>query len=154
MLFGRRGSRSRGQRRGAALVEFAMVVPVVFLFMFGLIELSRMVMVQQSLTNAAQRGCREAMLATTLSEQDVRSAVRGYLGGCLGSIADTDSVRISVSPQSLAVVEAGTDITVQVEVDAADVSWLKADFRWFGGTLAAKPKQNFALTGRSTLVRE
>ena len=88
MRSGRRCSR----RRGATLVEFAMVVPVVFVFMFGLIELSRYVMVQQALTSAAHRGCRMAILATTVNDDAVESAVRNYLDGSLGSLSDSDSV--------------------------------------------------------------
>jgi hypothetical protein len=34
-------------RRGAAVVEFAIVVPVFFVLVFGMIEYGRMVMVQQ-----------------------------------------------------------------------------------------------------------
>jgi Flp pilus assembly protein TadG len=142
----RNGSRSRGQRRGAALVEFAMVVPVVFTFMFGMIELSRYVMVQQALTSAAQRGCRKAMLATTLSDQAVESAVRGYLGGSLGALADSDSVSISVSPGSLSGVTSGSDVTVRVQVNTADISWVKSSFLRRTGDLV--------LAGQSTLVRE
>ncbi len=142
----RRGSPSRGQRRGAALVEFAMVVPVVFIFMFGMIELSRYVMVQQALTSAAQRGCRKAMLATTQSDQVVEAAVRDCLDGSLGALADSDSVDVSVSPASLGAITSGSDVSVQVQVSTADIGWVRGNF--FGHTSAVM------LTGQSTLVRE
>ena len=41
----------RRHRRGATFVEFALVGPVFFLFVFGMIEFGRMVMVQQILVS-------------------------------------------------------------------------------------------------------
>ena len=146
MLTGTLGSRRPRRRRGVALVEFAMVVPVVFVFMFGLIELSRYVMVQQALSSAAQRGCRKAMLATTINDGAVESAVRDYLGSALGSVADSDLVRIDVSPSGLNDIDSGTEITVQVQVSAADISWVRGSF--FGGP------GDLVLSGQSVLVRE
>lgn len=146
MLSGRQGSRGRGQRRGAALVEFAVVVPVVFIFMFGLIELSRYLMVQQALTSAAQRGCRKAMLATTVSDQDVESAVRDYLDGTLGPLADSDLVHISISPQPLTGATSGSDVSVRIEVSTADISWVRGAF--------VGPTKDLVLAGHSTLIRE
>lgn len=146
MLSGRRSSRKRGQRRGVALVEFAMVVPVVFLFIFGIIELSRYVMVQQALTSAAQRGCRKAMLATTVNDDTVDSAVRGYLEGALGALAESDSLSVVVTPIDLGAAAPGSQVSVQVQVSGADISWVHSNF--IGGT------SNFVLTGQSSLIRE
>lgn len=140
----RRGSRE--QRRGAALVEFAMVVPVVFALIFGMIELSRYVMVQQALTSAAQRGCRKATLATTLSGQAVEATVREYLSGTLGSLASSDSVEISISPDALNAVTSGSNVTVRIQVNANDISWIQNGFVRRTGELV--------LAGESTLVRE
>jgi Flp pilus assembly protein TadG len=46
------------RRRGAAAVEFAVVIPVVILMVFGMIELGRGYMVQHILTETARRACR------------------------------------------------------------------------------------------------
>ncbi len=123
-----------------------MVVPVVFVFLFGMIELSRYVMVQQALTSAAQRGCRKAMLATTRDGQAVEAAVRDYLGGALGPVADSASVRIAVSPQDLSTIASGSEVLVQVQVNTSDVSWVRGNP--FGRT------QDVVLAGQSTLIRE
>lgn len=146
MLAGRRSPRRRGRRRGVALVEFAMVIPVVFLFMFGMIELSRYVMVQQALTSAAQRGCRKAVLATTVSDDAVKSAVYDYLGGSLGITADSNVVDISVSPQNLNAVASGSSITVRVAVNTADISWVRSGF--------VNRSADVVLAGQSTFLRE
>ena len=57
--------KSKNARRGVAVVEFAIIAPIVFLVIFGLMEMGRLVMVKQAVTNAAREGCREASLATT-----------------------------------------------------------------------------------------
>lgn len=123
-----------------------MVVPVVFLFIFGIIELSRYVMVQQALTSAAQRGCRKAMLATTVNDAAVDSAVRGYLDGALGPLAESDSLHIAVTPGDLHAAASGSHVSVHVQVSSADISWVRSNF--LGWT------NDFVLTGQSTLIRE
>src|SRR5579884_3784762 len=50
--------RSPVLRRGATAVEFALVAPVFFMFILGLIELGRGMMVQSLLENAARAGVR------------------------------------------------------------------------------------------------
>jgi Flp pilus assembly protein TadG len=44
------------------VVEFAVVAPLLFLLIFGMIEFGRMVMVQQILTNASREGARRGIL--------------------------------------------------------------------------------------------
>ncbi len=51
--------------RAAAIVEFAVVAPLLLGLVFGIIEYGYLFMVQQSLTNAAREGCRIAILQTT-----------------------------------------------------------------------------------------
>src|SRR5882757_936386 len=64
----------RRNRRGAAAVEFAIVAPVFFLLVFGMVEYGRMIMVQQVITNAAREGARVGVLdGSALS--DVTTAV-------------------------------------------------------------------------------
>jgi Flp pilus assembly protein TadG len=57
----RRGDR----RRGAAVVEFAVVLPLLLTILFGIIEYGWVFMVRQTLQTAAREGCRLAVLQTT-----------------------------------------------------------------------------------------
>ncbi len=52
--------RRRHRERGAAAVEFALVLPVLVLFVFGIVDLGRAFMDQAILTNAAREGTRYA----------------------------------------------------------------------------------------------
>ena len=68
----------RRNRRGTAAVEFAIVAPVFFLLVFGMIEYGRMVMVQQVITNASREGARVGVLDGSTST-NVTTAVNNYL---------------------------------------------------------------------------
>ena len=52
---------TRPRRRGAATVEAALVLPIVIMFLFGILEYGRYVMMLQILTNAAREGARYAV---------------------------------------------------------------------------------------------
>ena len=51
--------------RAAAIVEFAVVTPLLLTMVFGIIEYGYVFMVRQTLTNSAREGCRLAVLPTT-----------------------------------------------------------------------------------------
>lgn len=61
-MFGRRD----GVRRAAAVVEFAVVLPLLLTILFGIIEYGWVFMVRQTLQTAAREGCRLAVLQTTV----------------------------------------------------------------------------------------
>lgn len=105
------------ERRGAAAVELAVVLPLFFLLIFGMIEYGRLVMVQQIITNAAREGARVAIL-TTATTSSVTTAVTSYLtnAGITG-----ETVTVSPSPPSSAA--AGTGVTVTVSIPYKSVSW-------------------------------
>jgi Flp pilus assembly protein TadG len=121
----RRGSTPRvSQRRGVAATEFAIVAPIFFLLIIGIIEVGRAIMVQQVLINAARAGARRAVMLSS-TQQETLDAVTDF----------TDSVGVptvtaSVTPDPGAAA-AGTAITVSASVNFASVSWLPAP--WFMG---------------------
>lgn len=51
-------ARERGRRRGQGLVEFALVLPIFLLLIFGVIDGGRYVYVNSTLSNAAREGAR------------------------------------------------------------------------------------------------
>jgi Flp pilus assembly protein TadG len=54
--------RRRGARRGQALVEFALVLPLFLLFLIAIFDLGRAVFAYNTLTNAAREGARTAIV--------------------------------------------------------------------------------------------
>ena len=111
-------------RRGATVVEFAVLAPVMFLFIFGIIEFGRLMMVQEAMTSAAREACREASLATTINSADVDSAARNVMLGVMADAANTATVRVTMNPASMANVPSGTPVNVYIEANFSDVSWL------------------------------
>lgn len=53
---------ARTPRRGQALVEFALVAPIFFLLLFGIVEGGRFVFYYQTLANATREGARFAIV--------------------------------------------------------------------------------------------
>jgi Flp pilus assembly protein TadG len=121
----------RRNRRAAAAVEFALVAPLFFLFVFAMLEYGRMVMVQQVITNASREGARRAVLdgATTTS---VTNAVNDYLAA--GSIT---GATITIAPNPPNDAEFGDPVTVTVSIGFNQVSWLPSPMYLGGRTMIA-----------------
>jgi Flp pilus assembly protein TadG len=125
--------RNRPQRRtrlGVAAAEFAIVAPLFLLFVIGIVELGRALMVQQVLINASRVGARQAITLGATSSSVV-SAVADYSA----SVA-VPGVSVTVSPSPSAAA-AGTPITVTTSVSYSNVSWLPSPWFLGGATLKA-----------------
>ncbi|HEX5104854.1 MAG TPA: TadE/TadG family type IV pilus assembly protein [Pirellulaceae bacterium] len=121
----------RRKRRAAAAVEFAIVAPVFFLLIFGMIEYGRMVMIQQVITNASREGARAAVLDGT-DVAEVQNTVNGYLA--TGSVS---GATVTVAPDPLSDAEFGDPVTVTVSIGFDQVSWLPSPMYLGGKTLTA-----------------
>ena len=82
----------RRSRRGAAIIEFALLAPVLFMLVLGMIEFGRVLMVAQLLTDAAREGGRLAVVAGSNTDK-VTSTVDSFLTN-----AGVNGAHTSVSP--------------------------------------------------------
>lgn len=112
-IYHRVGSSAR-RRRGVAVVEMAVVLPLLLALVFGIIEFGWVFMIRQTVVNAAREGCRTAVLQTATND-DVGDRIRevmaalGYAEGTDWSFTATDvadevqnvSVSISLDAVSL-----------------------------------------------------
>ena len=114
----KRNSKRRHERRGAVTVEMAFVAPIFFLFVLGVVEFTRAMMVQSLLTNAAHLGARAGIIDGA-QQSDVTTAVSNYLSA--GGIAGATT---SVSPNPPSSAGYGQFVTVTVSVPYSSVSWL------------------------------
>ena len=114
-------------RRGVAAVEFAIVVPIFVLLVFGLIELGRSFMVQQILTNASREGARRAII-----EGSTTTEVKNLVGDYLGATSVSSGYTVTVSPNITPALGLGDPITVSVSVPYSAVSWMPSAW-WMGG---------------------
>lgn len=109
-------------RRGASAVEFAIVAPIFFMVVLGIIEFGRMSMVQQIITNAAREGARVGVLdGSTFASVDAK--VQQYL-----SAAAIKGAKVSVTPNPPSSAGFDQPVTVSVAIPFDDVSWLPAPF--------------------------
>jgi Flp pilus assembly protein TadG len=123
----------RRKRQGAAAVEFAVVAPLFFLLVIGMIEFGRAIMVQQVLTNAAREGARVGVLdSTTPTHDQVVSTVTSYL-----SSAGVSGATVTMSPNEPTSAGYGALVTVTVQIAYSKVSWLPAPWFLSGKTLSA-----------------
>jgi Flp pilus assembly protein TadG len=119
------------ERRGAALVEMAVVAPLLMLFVLGIIEVGRVVMVQQILTNASREGARRAVIESA-TDIEVQSLVSAYLSNT--SVA---GATVTVTPSPLSSAGFGDSVTVSVSVPFSSVNWLGSSWFFQNRTLTA-----------------
>ena len=117
-----RRNRAR-QRRGATLVEFAVVSPIVFLLFFASFEFCRVAMIQHTADNAVYEGARVAMLpgGTATEARNQAAFILQTLG--------VNNVAISVTPSQIR--SDTPEITVGVRIPIDGNSFVPS--RFFAG---------------------
>lgn len=98
-------------QRGSAVVEFALVTPLILLLVLGVVEVAVVARTQLELVNAAREGAREA--AATPDPSAAAAAVRASLGSGGGA------ARISVRRPSVVGQRAEVSITLPHRVAGA-----------------------------------
>ena len=123
----------RTRNRGVAAVEFALVAPLFLLFLFGMIEFGRMVMVQQVLTNASREGARIAALDGATAASVIDTVVHH---GTQAAVP-IDSANVTITPNNPGDAGYGEPVEVSVAVEFDQVSWLPAPMYLGGKSLIA-----------------
>jgi Flp pilus assembly protein TadG len=75
----------RRDRRGGAIVEFAVLAPVLFTLLLGLVEMGRMLYVRQALEYATEQAARYYMLNPTSASSAITTYLQGQMAGGMGS---------------------------------------------------------------------
>ena len=122
-----RSSRTRGtslgrsrRRRGAALVEFAVVSPLLFFFFFAAFEFCRVAMIRHTADNAVYESCRTAIVPGATAA-DIRSCAEDVLG-----TIGLQQTTINVIP---AVIEEDTpQVTVMVSIPVSENTFVPPQF--------------------------
>lgn len=96
--------RRKKEERGAALVEFAIVAPLLFLLLFGVVEFGRAVVTFTGVTTAAREGAR---YGTTVGDSPTNPGTPRYL--------DCAGIKEAAKAKSVLVNIEDSDITVQFD---------------------------------------
>jgi len=126
--------RSLGRRldtrseKGAAALEFAIIVPVLLLLVLGLIDIGRLLLVNMSLLSAAQQGARVSAMTSNIPDSTLSASVRGaipnqlvqlsVLGNCTAA-----SLQSCVAP-SITSTCAGTNTGTTTVVASISFYWI------------------------------
>lgn len=79
----------RAGDRGQALVEFAIIIPILLAVLLGIVEFARAWQIQQVVTNAAREGARVGVINTNGSAE-VYAAIQVYLESANVDISQAD----------------------------------------------------------------
>ena len=105
----RRATRRIAGERGAVAVEFALVVPLLLVFLFSIISVSRAFQVQATLSGAA----REAARAMAI-QNDVGAARSAAVFAASTSEIPLSASAVSISPSTCTGASPTTNITVTI----------------------------------------
>jgi Flp pilus assembly protein TadG len=104
------------RQRGIALVEMALVLPLLFLLLFGLIEYGWLFFKYQQIAGAARHGCRIGV-AQGKSSADVDVAINDLMG----KAKLTGKFSRVISPGEVLTAAPGSTVTVTVTVPYAGI---------------------------------
>ena len=71
--------------RGGAAIEFAILAPVLFTLLLGILEMGRMFYVRQALEYATETAARYYMLNPTTASSNVTATLQNAMAGGMGS---------------------------------------------------------------------
>lgn len=107
-------------RRGAMLVEIAILLPIIFTMIAAFLELSRAWMLKQSADSAAYEGARAAIVAGAVPS-DGRVAAETLLKS-----SGIKTWRVSIDPA--VIVEDTNHVTISVTIPVAGNTWISPFF--------------------------
>lgn len=113
-------TRKADGRRGTSTVEFALVAPLLFMFLFASIEFARANQVMNATSNAAYHGCRRAIVPGATSATVV-TAAQGVLNAGL-----VKNATITVNPSTIT--NTTLTVTVTVAVPMNSNNWVGQTF--------------------------
>jgi Flp pilus assembly protein TadG len=88
------------EQKGVAIVEFAIILPLLLVLMFGIIEFSILLFNKAMLTNASREGARAGIVfaPTRLSEADIKAVVNNYAATHLINFDSSQVLDMDTSP--------------------------------------------------------
>jgi Flp pilus assembly protein TadG len=130
----------RHNRRATACVECALILPVLMIFVLGLLEMGRYIEVRQIVTSAAREGARQAS-----SGQITNAQVINVVKGCIAAAGlPTTNLAITVSDLT----NPGVDVSQATSMDNLQVTVTIpfTDVRWCSTLLVTNPTSKIGAT--------
>ncbi len=87
---------------GGAVIEFAIVVPILLVILFGIIDFARMLLTRNSLVNAVREGARYGAVQPPTGWAATQTAIQGKVRGRIatfgGNATDASTATVTTSP--------------------------------------------------------
>lgn len=98
-------------QKGATAVEFAIILPVLVMLLFGIIEFGIILYDKAMITNASREGARAGIVFDPdgISDAEIRSVVKNYCSGHMITFGED-----SIDDSDIPITRAGENITVNV----------------------------------------
>ena len=126
------------RRRGAAVVEMAVVSPVLLLTAMGIVDVGQYVSIAQIVNNASREGARVAIRSDTDSVSEVEATILADMTDAFsGVLPDTinSALQVSVTDEygtisggDLTLVDSGSEISVTVTFNYQSIRWAPSGF--------------------------
>ncbi len=132
------------RRPGAAMLEFAIVLPILLTLVLGIVEMGRVMMLNQVATNATREACRRAVIPGA-TDAAVTKIVHDYLNSAGVSEEGRTVSVLGANGQSASLVtlRSHDPVTIEVQFPYAGNTW--GFTRFVGGA---------SLVSRATMRRE
>ena len=128
-------SADRTNERGQALAEFALVLPMLFMVLFGIIEFARAWNIKQAVTDAAREGVRYAVIADDRTLADAKARIEERLA--LASIEASTITFSSATPGCTVINDCLHDSGKLMTVDVSTqyrMAFVGVVLKWLGGS--------------------
>ena len=120
------------RRRGAAVVELAIVLPVFVLLVIGAIDVGRAIMVRHKLVEAARAACRLHAIQDEVTPEQVSDVIDKLMGD-----ANLTGYSSTFNPASANDIQHLAPVTATVSTPYDEVSWLPTSWFLAGKTMSA-----------------
>jgi Flp pilus assembly protein TadG len=124
MITRRTQKTTQKKRRAGAVVEFAVVAPILVFLILGMIELARGLMVKEALTDAARRGCRSAILPNGTTSGVNTDVTTVLSNNSISTTNLTTTILVNGAATDVSKAPSGAKISVKVSIPVADVAWI------------------------------
>ena len=106
-------------QKGVAAIEFAILLPILLVIIFGIIEFSILLYDKQVITNASREGARVGIVVGPVraTSSEIGSRVNDYVASNLITFGTPNTPVTTVTPVDLSGMAFGDDLTVLVSYD-------------------------------------
>ena len=111
----RRSDRTAGQ----SLVEFALVIPVFFLLLFGVIDVGRFVYVNNAISEGAREGARWGSVERRSATAGARATIASHASASMAAVPDATISVTCETPQGVQKASCATNDVLVVSVSTS-----------------------------------